>query len=391
MDPLLQTDQCKCVAYADDLLLIVEGDSRAALERVGCSNVEIVSAWGREVGVDVSISKTVMMILKGILATTRPPSVKLNGVTLAYKKEVKYLGVTIGERMNFRNHLEAIKNKLPPLVGAMTRMTKKEWGIGRRGINSLHSGLFAACALYAVPVWCELLETKTGIRLLDCCERIALLGGVNVCRTVSTAAMEVIGGNLPWRYEAILRTAKYCIKRELPIRTKGIMDPAEVASLERSKVLAALETRLYEKWQGKWDTSIVGRTTHAFIKDVRFSKENAWFFPQMYTGFLLTGHGGFNSFLSTRGLAEIASCVACGDPNENWEHVIYGCPLYADIRREYITPHISVLHNASEDSSSLVRTETAFNDLMRFANEAFKLRKERNQTDRGHVDESITT
>ena len=64
MDELLwKLDErgCKCVAYADDLLLIVEGQSRVEIERKGTDWMEIVSEWGENVGVGVSEAKTVTM------------------------------------------------------------------------------------------------------------------------------------------------------------------------------------------------------------------------------------------------------------------------------------------------------------------------------------------
>ncbi|KAH8310065.1 hypothetical protein KR067_007735, partial [Drosophila pandora] len=51
----------------------------------------------------------------------------------------------------------------------------------------------------------------------------------------------------------------------------------------------------------------------------------------MRAGFLLTGHGSFNAFLHRRALSDTAAC-SCGDPNEDWEHILCACPLYADLR-----------------------------------------------------------
>ena len=68
MDVLLwKLDECgcKCVAYADDLLLIVEGQSRVEVERMGTDWMRIVYEWGENIGVSMSDSKTVTMLMKG--------------------------------------------------------------------------------------------------------------------------------------------------------------------------------------------------------------------------------------------------------------------------------------------------------------------------------------
>mgnify|MGYP004589933261 CR=1 FL=1 len=57
MDDLLwKLDECvgcKCVAYADDLLLIVEGQSRVEVELKGTEWMNVVCDWGANVGVCV--------------------------------------------------------------------------------------------------------------------------------------------------------------------------------------------------------------------------------------------------------------------------------------------------------------------------------------------------
>lgn len=87
MDELLwKIDEsgCKCVAYADDLLLIVEGQSQVEIKRNGTEWMMIVREWGVNVGVCVSEGKTVTMLLKGSMATNRKPRVRMNGKLIKY-------------------------------------------------------------------------------------------------------------------------------------------------------------------------------------------------------------------------------------------------------------------------------------------------------------------
>ena len=94
MDVLLQELglHCKFSAYADDLLLLVESQSRAELERRGTALMQIVAEWSRNVGVQVSLDKTVMMLLRGRLSLTRSPNVRCADKGLKYVQQVKYLG-----------------------------------------------------------------------------------------------------------------------------------------------------------------------------------------------------------------------------------------------------------------------------------------------------------
>ena len=145
LDTLLHTI---VVAYADDVLLLVEANSRGDLESISTVNVDRVSEWSNQVGVNVSVNKTFSMLLKGKLAESRRPIIKLqNMVSIKYVKEVEYLGVAIGERMNFLNYLTMLKKKLLPLAGAMRRITRKEWGRKKKATSTIYNGLLTACAL----------------------------------------------------------------------------------------------------------------------------------------------------------------------------------------------------------------------------------------------------
>ena len=58
MDVLQQQLEAKCKfsAYADDLLLLVEANSRRQLEEKSAELMQIGADWRRSVGVDVSMS-----------------------------------------------------------------------------------------------------------------------------------------------------------------------------------------------------------------------------------------------------------------------------------------------------------------------------------------------
>ena len=114
IDPLLRslaTSHQLC-AYADDLLILIEGQSRAELERKGEQVMREVSEWGNRVGVEVSRDKTVMMLLKGTLSLSRPPVIRFGDVSLRYVTQVKYLGITMSERMSFLLHFSVVREKL---------------------------------------------------------------------------------------------------------------------------------------------------------------------------------------------------------------------------------------------------------------------------------------
>lgn len=53
-----------CVAYANYLLILLEGNSQLELEQRGTECMRIVNAWSLQVSVTFSTEKTVAMVLK---------------------------------------------------------------------------------------------------------------------------------------------------------------------------------------------------------------------------------------------------------------------------------------------------------------------------------------
>ncbi|KAK9696754.1 hypothetical protein QE152_g31366 [Popillia japonica] len=146
-------------------------------------------------GVSVSDTKTECMLLKGILS--RAPSVRMGESCMKYVKEVKHLGVSVGERMSFRPHLERMREKIIRVAGSMSRILRKEWGLRRRATSITYKGLLFPCISYSASVWKPVLRFQYGRDLLNRCQRVALYACLSVCRTVSTDAMQILMGEAP--------------------------------------------------------------------------------------------------------------------------------------------------------------------------------------------------
>ncbi|CAK9801625.1 Retrovirus-related Pol polyprotein from type-1 retrotransposable element R1 (Fragment) [Anthophora quadrimaculata] len=322
---------CECVAYADDLLLLIEGNSRVELERKGTECMRIVSEWGVNVGVGVSEEKTVMTLLKGSLAGTRHPAVRVNGKQLKYRETVKYLGVWMSVRMRFKVHLEYIRKKITNVVGQMRRVMKCEWGMKKRALRIVYKGLFVASVMYGASVWYGMMEYEYARDLMNRCQRIAMYACLNVCRTVSTEAMQVLMGGLPWDLECVRRGVLFKIRNGVELNEKDVVSNEDVCGRTWNECKRLVSERLYDKWQNRWDSSVNGRVTYEYIRNVRFAERNVCFDPGTYVCYLLTGHGSMNAFLKKRGLCENEGC-RCGAVCEDWKHVLVECPLYDDVR-----------------------------------------------------------
>ena len=132
-------------------------------------------------------------------------------------------------------------------------------------------------------------------------QRTALLACLAVCRTVSTDALQVLAGAMPWDLEAIRVAIIYKVKRGLALTPSESIVDLNMSSIERK---AALQEHFLNEWQTRWSNSVKGRATFKFIPDVRcvFSMPDFGF--SLRLGFLLTGHGSLGEFLKKRNLCD---------------------------------------------------------------------------------------
>ena len=133
-----------------------------------------------------------MMLMKGSLSHTQPPSVRYEAHAVKYMTELKYLGLTVRERLNFNYHLRSVKEKLSKSVGAVKRILRVDYELGRKAVRVIYKGLFTPYVLYGAAVWYHIVETSHGRRNILTMQRTALPACLAVCRTVSTDALQVL-------------------------------------------------------------------------------------------------------------------------------------------------------------------------------------------------------
>ena len=317
-------------AFADDLFVVIESDSRAELERLGEEALRIVGCWGQRVHVSVSEQKTECILLKGSLSVARPPCIKMNGRGIRYVRNARWLGIRVGERMSFKPHLQGLHSKLLGLIGPFRRVLRREWGVSKGVFNVLYRGLFVSIMSYGASVWYGSMKLGHMRDLINKCQRVILTACLNVCRTVSTEAMQVLYGQLPWDLECIRRGLLTGIKRGYGIENETV-SADQIRELNSEQLKEFITERLTDTWQSRWDNSTKGRITHEFIPNVRFASMCPEFAPGLWLGYLLTGHGSMNGYLHTRALASTAAC-SCGSPVEDVKHLVGECALYDDLR-----------------------------------------------------------
>ncbi|XP_017795358.1 PREDICTED: uncharacterized protein LOC108576808 [Habropoda laboriosa] len=109
---IVDTDNVQDLAYADDILFVIKGNSRVELEWQGSIVMTMLQDWCHENKLAVSKKKTVAVFLRGKIDVRRPSSIKINQNTVRHTHEYKYLGITIDSKLNFISHVKRLSEKL---------------------------------------------------------------------------------------------------------------------------------------------------------------------------------------------------------------------------------------------------------------------------------------
>lgn len=375
LDDLLQELErlsVEVAAYADDLVVPIEGDTTAEVEQMGTRVLEVIERWGRKVGVEMSASKTCCMALKGTKSGggTRRMTPYLRGERIKYVKEVKYLGVYVTELMGFDGHMKRLGPKLNAAVEPLKRVLKRQWGIKGKAGDLWFNGIFKAIALYGCTAWGERTRTVAGKKKILAVQKEMMIAVNPFCKKAGVAAIQVVMASAPWDLEVERRIDLFKAKRGRSI--EGVPD-AEREEMNDSQVKNALYLAMVDKWQERWESDTTGRVTHMFIKHVCDMMGKAECGLTWEACCLMTGFGDLFHYLVTIRCRSDDVCM-CGEESEEPVHVIVKCVLYRDLRED-LGRRVGGRIDDNFDLAALVDSKEAFTAFLRFAALVFERRR----------------
>src|SRR5262249_51361799 len=152
-------------------------------------------------------------------------------------------------------------------------------------------------------VWFRLMRKETARVELIKCQRQVLYASLNVCRTVSTEAMQVLHGGLPWNLEVTRKGLLSGFRRNIALVEGDPVTSAELEGFDYARCARLVNARIMAIWHDRWDGSTLGRLTSELIPEVTFASEHDWFAP----GFCLSC--SLNGSLHRFGLMHTAECL----------------------------------------------------------------------------------
>lgn len=309
-------EDCRTVAYADDLGLIVEADYKDELCEKTDVAILIIESWMSENHLKLAPHKTEAVILKG--ERNRNGVVfHIMGMPFAPQKSVRYLGIWLDEKLSFKEHILQIKKKAEAKVAALARIMPNIGGPSYEKRKVL-AGVAKSIMMYGAPIWGAAMKVAKNRALLESIQRKSLLRITSAYRTASTKALQIIAGVLPI---------------DLEIEELGEMYGA--GRRDENENRSQIRARTISKWQQRWtETLDVAQWTKQLIPHI----ERWWNCKHKRIDFhltqFLTGHGSFRTFTFRIGKTADENCIYCG-ATDTPSHTIFACPRWQVIRHAF--------------------------------------------------------
>lgn len=299
-------------AYADDVLLLVPGNSRRQIEERGNTALRLITQWTDSVKLELAVDKTKAILLKGHLDEERPPRLFVQDNRIAFSDSIIVLGVKIDAGLRFNGHVTFATDRARLAFAKMARLHRRAFGYDSKTMTVLYKSIFEGILCYAAPAWAEALRNIRNRRKVLSGQRTALTSLTGAYRTTSSDALPVVAGVFPGHLLVQLREDLYENKRQ----------PADVRRL----TITEIKTLWTQRWQDEWEATPSAAWTHHFFPDVNDRLKRTYIKIDHFNVQLLTGHGDFRQKLHHLGLTQGPECLDCGQL-DTVSHAIFECEV----------------------------------------------------------------
>ncbi len=177
----LNRDGIKTIAFADDLTVLCTGHDAKTMAELIQRKLKVLESWSSKAGLEFNTAKSNAMMFTNKKKVVKPV-LKLDGQTIEYADNVKYLGVTLTPKLNWTMHILDKVKSCKRLMYYLFSMVRKDYQMNVKGLKWLFTMCIRSKILYAAHIWAagKLLENQKmelrrlnslGCRLLAPCWR----------------------------------------------------------------------------------------------------------------------------------------------------------------------------------------------------------------------------
>ena len=137
------------ILFADDTSIFMSHKDPKILQSVFNNKLDIVSDWLYMNKLSVNAKKTNFMMFTNRNVDIEQFHIKLAGSEIKHVPSLKFLGITIDNKLTWKNHLDIICNKLSKNVGVLYRIKMLPTNI----LRMIYNAIIAPFLDYGISIW----------------------------------------------------------------------------------------------------------------------------------------------------------------------------------------------------------------------------------------------
>jgi hypothetical protein len=147
--------------------------------------LKIINRWCKTKGLVVNPQKTNIMIFTKKYKPETIEPLLFEGQEIAFTNTVKYLGVLLDPKLNWKQHLIHKRKKFYSSVWVCRRSIGKNWGINSKIALWMYKAILLPKLMYAAIVWWPMVSRVEIKNLLQSLQGNCLMAAVGATKTVT--------------------------------------------------------------------------------------------------------------------------------------------------------------------------------------------------------------
>ena len=144
------SDKLSFVHFADDTTVFMSGDDLTILCQDINSELVKVTEWLRSNRLSLNVDKTNFMLITHNRINSSDLPININGSRIRGVRSMRFLGVTLDDRINYNENTNVLSKKLSCALGIMKRVSSL---VTPSVLKILYYSLFYSHLCYALPIW----------------------------------------------------------------------------------------------------------------------------------------------------------------------------------------------------------------------------------------------
>jgi len=183
-------------AFADDVSMIVTGDTREKLESNAKESLELFDRCCNNHKLTIADNKSNALFFHKDKPLVRKPKIHFNGKKIKIVDEIKYLGVYIDTKLSWLPHIQYLKVKTSVMFNILRTTFGTRWGLSSKFLKVLYLTVIEPTVCHAAAVWGNKV-TGRKLKQVTSLQRNFVLAISRGYRTTATIDATLLSGVLP--------------------------------------------------------------------------------------------------------------------------------------------------------------------------------------------------